>query len=314
MARFCFSKAELTDLYVRQMKTDAEIAKMSGVTQPTVSCKRKLWGISTLDRWQRKSRRVISKRLLEDLYLHQNRTDAEIAEMFGVTKGSIGNRRKLWSIGTLRRCERHDCHPTQRQVDIIRGSLMSDAHVTHGYDHAMVQQPRKRGPNPVGHQSNLAFSHADGQLDYLYWKYDELSNLCLSSPKAVQGGKHRFRTFHHSFFTSLRREMHPIKRKVVTDDILRNLSPLSVAVWFMDDGTNLGQGSVFRFSTCCFDVPEHDLMIRFFRDRFDIRTRMAVYSGYRLLCIHKDDKGDFVDLIREHVPECMHYKIAGRYE
>ena len=246
----------------------------------------------------------IMKEELEQMYTIEKQTDQQIADVVGCVKQSVYRLRKRYGIKKIPGWSRHICEPTQRQLDIIYGTLMGDGHL----------ENRNTQRNS---ESNLQITHAIGQKSYVNWKYLDLGTLVQTKPKeSVRDGggsvRFRFRTFAHPFFSDLRKEFYPEARKIVTKYILDKLSALSVAVWFMDDGTNLGQGSTFRFSTCSFSDEEHERIIAFFSKKFDIRTLVSYYDGYPILRVYKDDKRQFVDLIKSHIPRCMQYKVKVR--
>ena len=113
-------------------------------------------------------------------------------------------------------------------------------------------------------------------------------------------------------FSQLRDTLYPENKKIITDEFLESLEALGVAIWFLDDGTNLNKGTVLRFSTCCFSEKEHDMLQRMFLNKFGIHTAVSIYSGYRVLRILPDSRVDFLNLIKIHVPNCMRYKIDDR--
>lgn len=241
----------------------------------------------------------ITKDELEQMYTVEKKTDQQIADIVGCWKQTVYRLRKRYGIKKIPGWSRHVCDPTQRQLDIIYGTLMGDGHV----------EVRSKQRNS---ESCLSLCHSTKQKKYLQWKYKELKTLASSSLRANNGetgNKYRFRTFAHPFFSNLRKEFYPDNRKIVTRAILNKLSALSIAVWFMDDGTNLGKGSTFRFSTCSFSDEEHNWMMKCFVEKFGIRTLVSYYDDYPILRVHKEDKKIFVDLINKHIPECMQYKM-----
>lgn len=239
----------------------------------------------------------LTKDELYQLYVVEKKTDAEIAEIAGYKAGkySVYVARKRYGIKKIPRWQRHECNPTQRQLDIIYGTLMGDGCI----ENRNVQR---------NSECCLGIKHALSQTDYVDWKFEELNNLCLSPPKEVSE-RYRFRTFAHPFFSKLRSEFYPRGIKRVSHKVLEKLSGLSIAVWFMDDGTNLDQGTTLRFATCSFSESDHKRMMAFFDKQLNIQTVTSVYSGYRVLRIHKDCRKRFIDLIHDHVPDCMKYKV-----
>src|SRR3989304_513234 len=109
---------------------------------------------------------------------------------------------------------------TEAQRSIIVGSLLGD------------------GAMRCKANALLEVNHAARQKEYVDWKYSQLGNLCGTPPKFRQGnGKrvaYRFTTLSLPQLTPFYRAFYRGRSKVVPDGLL--LTPLSLAVWFMDDG------------------------------------------------------------------------------
>lgn len=120
-------KEKLEEMYVRLLRTDSEIASIFGVTQDAVLCRRKIFGIATINPTERKSKREllgeiavniegaeksrhkeITKEILEDLYNRQRKTDMEIGRMFNVSDVAISAKRRKLGVSTIdRNSEKH---------------------------------------------------------------------------------------------------------------------------------------------------------------------------------------------------------------
>ena len=101
----------------------------------------------------------------------------------------------------------------------------------------------------------LQVVHCVAQKFYAQWKHEELY-LLSPSPMYFYDGKYpfwRFVTRSHPFLEEFRRIFYINGKKCIPDDINRYLNnPLTLAVWFMDDGTcDKRQGSIL-FETQCF--------------------------------------------------------------
>jgi hypothetical protein len=115
-------KEKLEELYLKLLRTDAEIASVFGVTQDAVRYRRVALGIATINPWERKKNREllgnvtlniegaeksrhkeITKDILEELYTNQKKPDTEIAKMFNVSDVAISVKRKNFGIPTLDR-------------------------------------------------------------------------------------------------------------------------------------------------------------------------------------------------------------------
>src|SRR6266436_4916998 len=82
----------------------------------------------------------------------------------------------------------------------------------------------------------LEINHSASQRSYVDWKYQQLEELVATPPSLRQGNgsrvAYRFVTRSHSSLTPYYELFYELKRKRVP---ALELSPLSLAVWFMDD-------------------------------------------------------------------------------
>ena len=109
---------------------------------------------------------------------------------------------------------------TETQRSIIVGSLLGD------------------GAMRCRANALLEINHGIKQRDYVDWKFQQLANLVRTPPKPRPGNgnriAYRFTTRSLPDLTLLYGLFYTRRRKTVPEDL--NLSPLALAVWFMDDG------------------------------------------------------------------------------
>jgi hypothetical protein len=117
---------------------------------------------------------------------------------------------------------------TERQRQILVGMLLGDAHLE-----------RQRGARTA----RLKIEHSLRQSAYVDWKYGEWRDWVRTPPRA-RARRNRlgtvstnigFTTLSHVELEEFRLRFYRDHRKVVPIDL--ELTPLSMAVWFMDDGS-----------------------------------------------------------------------------
>lgn len=237
---------------------------------------------------------IEDKAELKRLYLKEKMTDAEIALLYGCAKMTVYKTRKRFGIKALKRWERHECKPTTRQLQIVHGSLLGDASVTNG----------KKGKYRC--ESVFEVKHCAKQKDYVLWKYHELKNLCCSEPKENNIGQWRARTFHHPFFSNLRKQWYPDGVKCIPE-VLSELDDLALAVWYMDDGT-LGKTGFLKISTCSFTENDHQIIFNWLKSKWGVDSHMVNYSGYRQTIIDLKSRKRFLEIVKPHIVPCLNYK------
>jgi recombination protein RecA len=112
---------------------------------------------------------------------------------------------------------------SQRQIELIIGSLLGDAYL-------------------VKTTKGFAFrvNHGLKQKEYVDWKFTILENL-VNSPPNSSVNCYYFRTVSHPYFEYLRYKFYPEGKKILPLDLVeQNFTPFAVAVWIMDDGTKCG--------------------------------------------------------------------------
>jgi len=86
--------------------------------------------------------------------------------------------------------------------------------------------------------AHLQITHSAKQKSYVDWKYNILKNIVITPPKFYKGNGSRvgYRFFTKSIpeLTDFYDKFYQSGRKAVPKNLI--LSPLSLAVWYMDDG------------------------------------------------------------------------------
>lgn len=187
---------------------------------------------------------------------------------------------------------------TERQRDIIIGTLLGDGHL------------EKRGDSV-----RLAVCHSEKRLSYITWKYNELRTLVSESIKHYSYtdprtgrtyGFYIFKTVAHPFFGELYREFYRDGVKVVPRRIKEMLTPLALAVWYMDDGS-LSKGAPI-LNTQAYSVQDQFLLCAALR-KYHIVANINRDRGRHRIRIVKRCAQRFAEIIRPYVlPEFM-YKL-----
>jgi len=193
------------------------------------------------------------------------------------------------------------------QQSILIGSILGDG---------WIDTPSKGG-------SRWIIKYDDKYLPYLNWLYLKLRSFGLCEMKSKSGNYHQ-----HYFSTKTSQEIvvwrklfYPKGKKIIPNSIEKLLiDPISLAVWYMDDGT-LDNRSKNHFNasiaTYCFSYVECLLLAETLMKNFKIKARvhkctMRGKTYYRLY-IKSESMNSFINLISKHVQPCMAYKINRSY-
>ncbi len=177
---------------------------------------------------------------------------------------------------------------SKRQREILIGCVLGDAYIS-----------------PFG---KIRIEHSIKQRAYIEWKYQELCSLCYpAKPREII---HTLRTGkkYSSVFFLLRqyfRAWHTIfydGKKIFPRDL--RITPLSLAVWYMDDGCWTGKKAVISAES--FGGVYRGYMQEALVRQYGIET---VVGKNGKLVIRKKSHNLFYALIAPHIIPFMEYKL-----
>lgn len=169
---------------------------------------------------------------------------------------------------------------------------------------------------------HLQFAHKAADREYAEFKLQLLAHLnetkIIESSNTVKGITYPcvvVRTLSHPFYNKLSDHMYYEGRKTVTEHVMKCLTPLGLALWYMDDGTLAGEMGYRNPFICShnFNQCENELMCRMIHKKFGITFRTIRKNvkdkTYYWMRLRRKDREKFFDIIKEFVPDCMKRKI-----
>lgn len=187
---------------------------------------------------------------------------------------------------------------------------------------------------------NISCTHNPNQYDYLIWKMEMLKeNLqknywiskkqCKFKINDSYKRKNNYLMFvgtlgTHPLVTKIYKELYFDKVKIVTKNILGELTPIGLAVWYMDDG-NLAYKYNKDGSICSreitlhiqgFDSKSQKNIIDYFKNVLEIDARLHKARDKYKLWMNTTNSIKFLKIIAPYVNlvDCMKYKINLKYE
>src|SRR3989344_3499145 len=179
---------------------------------------------------------------------------------------------------------------SDRQVQILVGCLLGDGYLT------------KLGKIQI-EQANKG---------YIDWKYQELASISYPNPpkevmrfeKIDNRVTKSFRFWTRQYFRIWRGNFYNGKQKIFPKDLANFISPLSIAVWYMDDGSYSKFDCIL--STESFDLEGRNQLITVLKS-FGID---AIPRGKTTkIRIRSSSFKKFFELIRPYIHESMKYKL-----
>lgn len=185
------------------------------------------------------------------------------------------------------------------QQEIILGSLLGDGSIS-----------KQRTPT-----SSCSFCkpQATAHRAYLEWHFEQLqphSSSINDYDNWAEGKKYHktvFLTKTHPWFVELRNKWYPEGEKIVPKDL--ELTPLMVAIWFFDDGSNVVGVRQARFATNGFTRPDCDFLIEKL-SKLSVKANLTKEGQLNVLA---ESYSTLVDLVKPYMLwDCFQHKIDYR--
>ena len=176
------------------------------------------------------------------------------------------------------------------QRDIVVGSLLGD------------------GSMRCKTNALLEINHSSNQRSYVDWKYSQLAELVRTPPKARKGNgsriAYRFVTrslpiltpYYHLFYGSGRKRIPELE-----------LTELTLAVWFMDDGCR-SRNAVY-LNTQQYDESSQRVLLRLLRDQWRIEAALNRDKSYYRIRLTVVGTRRFARLVSPHLLPELSYKL-----
>jgi len=182
------------------------------------------------------------------------------------------------------------------------------------------------GDGYINAKSELRIKHSSSQREYLGYKADLLKKIFSGKCNIVDYDvtlKANGKTYQQSrilksnkYFKQIRGWLYRDGKKVLNRRILDMLSPESLAIWYMDDGS-MGRNknkqgrvsSVYTMLNTQCSSEEADTIIEYFKDVHGIQSVKGFSKGAYIVRFNTKASHDFIALIERYIVPSMKYKI-----
>jgi len=235
-------KEWLEEQYVTNRKKQSEIAEMTNVSHATIYLYMKKYGIKSREqyRWNTKNHPVNKNR---ELFCERSRKR--------MTK--MQEKKHAW---------KQEIHLTERQRQIILGSLLGDMSI-------LIPNKAKN--------AQIREEHSIKQKKYLTWKQNELQSLLKHemTTRHVKSNKGEIDAVRiYSMCLPCLNEINELtrngKKKLITDKWLTECNEIALAVWMMDDGSS-GKHQ-FNFAVGKINDDEVSVLQNWLKTKFNIES------------------------------------------
>lgn len=189
------------------------------------------------------------------------------------------------------------------QREIIVGTLLGDAHLETQND---------------GKTYRLKIEHSQRQTSYVNWLFSNLSGWVLTKPKlktksrnGVESNNVCFQTLSHSSLRFYGQSFYDGKKKVIPKIINKLLTPLALAVWFMDDGSlKSKQHRALILNTQGFRKVDLALLQSTLKHKYSIEAQFRQQKDGTQLLIVEPSATKFAQVIEPYLLPEFYYKLG----
>lgn len=186
---------------------------------------------------------------------------------------------------------------------IILGSLLGDGSLK-------IHRPYKH--------ARFSFRHSIVQEEYFHWKVEQLQEISSENCVFLQKGdgfgtnnKLRFQSRALESLSELYQLTNRRGKLAIRRTWLNLMTPLSLAIWWLDDGSIISNGRKGVFCTDGFDYDAHKILARYLQVVWGIRVQIGQAGRsrggtkeeyYRLWIRSTDELKKFFRIILPYVP------------
>lgn len=189
---------------------------------------------------------------------------------------------------------------TQEQEEILLGKILGDGFLEQN-----------------GKNVRLKIDHGAKQKDYVFWLYEKFKNVALKPYQIFVHDKRndrvyehwRFSTYSLPIFKSWRRLFYSNRRKIIPQRVTRLLNPLSLAVWYMDDGFRRTDCKGLYLCTSAYSMKEQNILQNSLEKKFNVKTSLHFARSNARIYVCSSEVNKFCTLIQEFILPIFRYKL-----
>ncbi|MDJ0498887.1 MAG: hypothetical protein QNJ89_13720, partial [Acidimicrobiia bacterium] len=194
------------------------------------------------------------------------------------------------------------------QIEVILGALMGDGNLS---------------PSQGAYGARFRMGHGAKQAEYMEWKTSLFQNLEPSRTSNDRGAQFLDLTPLPEL-VSIREALYWPAGKTLNHDYLKRLTPLSLAIWYMDDGhlsirskdsESLEARGRIEICIKSFEPSSRKRLADYLRDTWGVDVVLSVRGRNNVpyLRMNADATEAFLELVAPYVHPSMEYKLLPRY-
>lgn len=195
--------------------------------------------------------------------------------------------------------------------DVLVGSLLGDGSISR-----------------CGRGLRYECEQKESMKEYVEWLSREMNEYGLkigerNRTRKLNGYEWKYKSYRvisksHKDIKLAREMFYPEGRKTVTEEWLGMLTPKSLAVWYMDDGSYDYNKNTIQIRTDSFTLKEHHLIQNYFNNIHDIQISIAKYGKGKnkkyYLYFPRHEAKKFLEITHHYILKCFFYKKPKGWE
>ncbi len=191
---------------------------------------------------------------------------------------------------------------SKKQREIVIGLILGDGHLE----------------TQNGRTYRLKIEHGIAQKEYVDWLYEQFKDFVGTPPRfknKLSFGKpivsYGFATYSSASFRFYAQQFYNEKKKVIPRFIERWLTPMALAIWYMDDGSKKSnEHRTYILHTLGYTRRELEIVVSALEKKFGVALRIHnQYNGLRLYVLSESAE-KFSRIIEPYILPSMRYKLS----
>lgn len=238
---------------------------------------------------------IYDRKQIYDLYI-QGYNDYRIGEMLNILPSTIFDIRKREHWSLIKANDKLEIDEVGYQI--LKGTMLGDGSL--------------KKTTSLKSEAGGKIEHCLVQKDFVLYKHKYLKNIAGDIVETSRYDERTSNTYfsvyftlkHCKYLTKIYNQLYIKGRKTITYEYIKDIQPLGIAIWFMDDGCKTECS--YSIATNCFSIEEINILQKWLKEIYNIDTN--IHSKH-ILYIYATSKNDFTRLISPYIIECMKYKL-----
>lgn len=197
---------------------------------------------------------------------------------------------------------------------ILTGTLLGDSYIT--------KYKRKNCKSVNILNSRICALHSIKQKEYVLYLVNLLSNeglkinykednlirhSIINNREVITIGACSLSVVRNIEFNNWRDKWYPNGKKIVPVEFMKHLTPLAIAIWFMDDGSK--HECSYYLHTDGFELKDQQYLQKILFDKFGIKTKIHKIGNLKHIYVCASSRDGFTRLIKPYICKSMEYKL-----